>query len=217
MRSIFDEKLMDLHHDLLQLGRMVNEAIYKSIKAFKMQDIELAEKIVSYDLQINKKENEIDSKCYEVIALEQPNTRDLRRIISVMRTTTDLERMGDHARNIAKVTIHIQGNQGEQELEDKIVQMGEKINEMCSEMLDAFIQNDLTQARKIAERDAEIDEEYQEVRRMTIKRMQENPLVVSAGADYSFVGMHLERIGDYIKNIAEWIIYLNTGEIIDFE
>lgn len=217
MRTIFNEKLAEIHRDLLQLGRMTNEAIYKSVKSLVNHDVKLAKEVIDRDKEINKMENEIDRKCYEIIALEQPNASDLRRVLSVMRASSDIERMGDHAQNISEVTIRVKGKKRDRYLEQNIDQMGEKINFMCSEMIDAFLEFDVDKAIRTAKKDVEIDKAYQELRHSIIELMMTDPNTVLAASDYSFVGMHLERIGDYIKNIGEWIIYLDTGEITDLD
>ena len=217
MRTVFDEKLAEIHRDLSQMGRMVNEAIYKSVKALVNHDANLAQQVIDGDQKINQKENDIDRKCYEIIALQQPNTSDLRRVLSVMRASSDLERMADHAQNISEVTIRVKGNKRDENLEHHIAQMGDKINSMCSNIIDAFVEFDVDKARATAKRDVEIDEEYHALRDSAMKLMREDPEAVLAASDYSFVGMHLERIGDYIKNIGEWIVYLDTGEITDLD
>lgn len=217
MRTIFNEKLAEIHRDLLQLGRMTNEAIYKSVKSLVDHDVKLAQEVIERDKEINKKENEIDHKCYEIIALEQPNASDLRRVLSVMRASSDIERMGDHAQNISEVTIRVKGKKRDRYLEQTINQMGDNINWMCSEMIDAFLEFDVEKARSTAKKDVEIDQAYQELRHSIIELMKTDPDTILAASDYSFVGMHLERIGDYIKNIGEWIIYLDTGEITDLD
>lgn len=217
MRTVFNEKLDEIHRDFLQLGRMTNEGIYQSVKSLVNHDAGLAQKVIDGDKQINKKENIIDQKCYEVIALQQPNTSDLRRLLAVMRASSDLERMGDHARNISVVTIRVKGKKRDAYLEQQLDKMGEKLNSMCADMLDAFLALDVKKAIVNAKRDAEIDQAYQELRHTVIELMREDPDAVLAASDYSFVGMHLERIGDYIKNIGEWIIYLDTGEITDLD
>ncbi len=217
MRTVFDDKLAEIHRDLSQLGRMVNEAIYKSVKALVNHDAELAQQVIDGDPKINQKENDIDRKCYEIIALQQPNTSDLRRVLSVMRASSDLERMADHAQNISEVTIRVKGNKRDENLERHIAQMGDKISSMCTNIIDAFVEFDVDKARKTAKRDMEIDEEYRALRQSSIELMRADPEAVLAASDYSFVGMHLERIGDYIKNIGEWIVYLDTGEITDLD
>jgi phosphate transport system protein len=217
MRTVFDERLAEIHRDLSQLGRMVNEAIYKSVKALVNHDAELAQEVITGDLKINDKENEIDRKCYEIIALQQPNTTDLRRVLAVMRASSDLERMGDHAQSVSKVTINVKGNKRDSHLEDIISEMGEKISAMCTDIIDAFVEFDVKKARATADRDSEIDELYHKLRFSALELMKEDPESVLAAADYSFVGMHLERIGDYTTNIGEWIVYLDTGEIVDLD
>lgn len=217
MRTVFDEKLAEIHRDFSQLGRMVNEAIYKSVKALINHDAELAKEVIDGDPKINQKENQIDIKCYEIIALQQPNTTDLRRVLAVMRASSDLERMADHAQNISEVTINVKGKRRDQNLEQHISKIGELINSMCRDIIDAFVDYDVDKAKETARRDKEVDEAYQELRLEALQVMKADTDAIIASADYSFVGMHLERIGDYIKNIAEWIVYLETGNIVDLD
>ncbi len=217
MRRVFDEKLAEIHRDLSQLGRMVNEAIYKSVKGLINHDAELARQVIDGDEKINQKENDIDRKCYEIIALQQPNTTDLRRILAVMRASSDLERMADHAQSISEVTINVKGNKRDAGLEASISELGDKINTMCTDIIDAFVEFDVKKARETAKRDEEIDTGYHELRLKALELMKDDPDAVLAASDYSFVGMHLERIGDYVKNIGEWILYLDTGEITDLD
>lgn len=217
MRTVFDEKLAEIHRELSQLGRMVNEAIYKSVKSLTTHDADLANQVIRDDLKINDKEKTIDQKCYEIIALQQPNATDLRRVLAVMRASADLERMGDHSQNIAEVTINVKGNKRDTKLENQISTIGEKITEMCTDIIDAFVEFDVEKARDTAARDREIDKLYRELRFSALDLMQQDPDSVMAASDYSFAGMHLERIGDYVKNIGEWIIYLDSGEIVDLD
>lgn len=215
MRTLFDESLVEIHGELSEMGRTVNTAIGKSVEALVRHDVAIATEVIENDLVINKKQNEIDQKCYEIIALQQPNTSDLRRILAVMRAASELERMGDHATNIADVTINVKGTKRDQELEEQISKMGEKLSSMSHDIIEAFVSFDVEQAVATAKEDQKIDDMYRELRSTAVSLMQKDPKYVFAAADYSFVGMHLERIGDYIKNIAEWIVYLDTGEITE--
>ncbi len=217
MRTIFDEKLAEIHRDLLQLGRMVNDTIYKSVKGLVNHDAVIAQQVIDGDEKINQKENEIDRKSYEIIALQQPNASDLRRVLAVMRASSELERMGDHAASVSETTIRVKGKKRDEDLEHIISQMGEKITSMCTDIIDAFVEFDVDKARTTAKRDKEVDELYLSLRLAAVKLMKQDPDSVLAAADYSFVGMHLERIGDYVKNIAEWIVYLDTGKITDLD
>lgn len=217
MRTLFDEKLTEIHEDFLELGRMVNVAIEQSIQSLVDHDAVLAQKVIDRDKEINKKEKEIDRKCYEIIALEQPNTSDLRRVLAVMRASADLERMGDHADNISEVTIAVKGHKRDPDLEEIIQEMGEKIQSMGVDILAAFVDFDVEKAIATAERDSEINQSYKELRQEVIDLVKKDSEAALAASDYAFVGMHLERIGDYIKNIGEWIVYLDTGEITDLD
>lgn len=215
MRKLFDERLAEIHRDLLELGIMVNKAISKSVQAFINKDTHLAEEIIEEDLKINAKENEIDRKCTEMIALQQPLARDLRRIIAVIRASSDLERMGDHAQNIAEATINIKNEKHITELEDIIQAMGDKIIKMSTDIIDAFVDFNVEAAREIALRDEKVDRHYNLLRLTAIEIMKENPKTSFAASDYSFIGRDLERIGDYVTNIGEGIIYLASGDVVD--
>lgn len=216
MRTVFDEKLADIHWELSELGRAVNVAIKKAVDSLVTHDVDVANEVRENDENINQMQNDIDQKCYEIIALQQPNTLDLRRVLAVMRAASELERMGDHAVNIAEVTINVKGTKRDHHLEEQISAMGESLHSMCQDIIDAFVAFDVEKAYATAEKDSTIDQMYIDLRLTALDLMQKDPKYVLAAADYSFVGMHLERIGDYIKNIAEWIVYLDTGKIIEF-
>lgn len=215
LRTIFDENLSEIHEDLSEMGRTVNVAIERAVEALVNHDVTIATEVIENDLHINKMQNDIDQKCYEIIALQQPNTFDLRRILAVMRAASELERMGDHAVNIADVTINVKGTKRDQKLEDQISEMGAKLKEMSYDVIEAFVNFDVDKAIATAKEDKKVDEMYRELRTIALFLMQKDPKYVFAAADYSFVGMHLERIGDYIKNIAEWVVYLDTGKITE--
>jgi phosphate transport system protein len=215
MRTVFDQKLDELHRDLLRLGLKTNEAISKAVKTFIQLDKDMAQEIIKEDKNINNMEREIEQKSTELIAVQQPNASDLRKIIAVLRATSTLERMADHAQNIAEATLNIRKNKRDEQLEAIIKEMFEKVQNMSKEILDAFVDFDVDKATEIAKRDIEVDKLYNELRMTTIKSMQKDPQTVNAGSDYAFIGMDLERIGDYVTNIAESIVYLDTGEVVD--
>lgn len=215
MRTVFDENLEDIHEELSKLGQMVNTAIAKSVKALAEHDVDIANEVREGDGAINQMQNEIDQKCYEIIALQQPNTFDLRRVMAVMRAASELERMGDHAENIADVTINVKGTKRDNDLEQQIIEMGEIINQMSHDIIEAFVDFDIERAKATAKEDRLVDRLYNDLRLSALSLMEKDTKYILAAADYSFVGMHLERIGDYIRNIAEWIVYLDTGEITD--
>lgn len=215
MRRAYDEELQTLHRDFFQLGRFVNEAIYKSIKAFINHDKDLAREVITHDEHINQLEHELEQSCIEIIALQQPVTTDLRKIITVLKSSADLERMGDHAVSIAKATIRVKGNKRDKDIEEQISRAGDRIKTMGQDILDAFISyNDLA-AVQIAKRDDEIDELTDEIRRSSIDLMRRDPEIVLGATDYMLVSTYIERIGDYVTNIAEWIVYFKTADITE--
>lgn len=217
MRTVFDQKLAELHRDLLELGVLVNRAIKKAVDAFVADDIDLANEVIEGDSRINNKEHEIDRKCQEVIAMQQPNASDLRRIIAVLRASSNLERMADHAVNISESTVNIKGYTRNLELEVIINDIAKIALKMSSDIIDAFVDFDVDDAYEIAGRDIEVDELYNNLRYTAVQSMREDPDTVHAASDYSFIGMNLERIGDYVTNIAEGIIYLDSGKIVDLK
>lgn len=213
LRTQFEEDLQKLHSQFYEMGMMVNEAIYKSVKAFVNHDKELAQEVINEDINVNEMEVKLEKKSFEMIALQQPVTTDLRMIVTVMKASSDLERMADHAVSIAKATIRVKGNKRIPEVELEISEMAEHVKLMVSEVLKAYINNDEGKARKIASSDNRVNQYFEKIYKHSIKEMQENPDTIVGGADYLQVAGFLERIGDYVTNICEWIVYLKTGHI----
>ena len=213
MRRAYDEELEKLHRQFFQMGNRVNEAIYKSIKAFANHDKELAKQVIDEDIKINEMEHQLEHDCIELIALQQPVTADLRKIITVMKACADLERMGDHAVSISKSTIRVKGNKRNATIENKISLAGEKIKVMGQEIIDAYIKYDTHKAREIAHKDEAIDTLADEIKKASIDEMRQDPDLVLGATDYILVSTYIERMGDYITNISEWILYFKTGEI----
>lgn len=213
MRTVFDEKLAELHRDLLELGVLVNRAIFRSVQGFIEHDVAIAKEVIDGDARVNDKEHEIDRKCQEIIAMQQPNTTDLRRIIAVLRASSNLERMGDHAVSISKSIINLKGNKRNLDLENLINEMATIVIEMSHDIIDAFVDFDVDKAYAIAK----VDALYNDVRMTAVEAMQNDPNTVIAASDYAFVGMHIERIGDYVTNISEGIIYLDSGKVVDLK
>lgn len=215
MRSVLDEQLDELHRNLIELGVLVSRSIENAIQAFNENDKELGKRVVDEDKRINKKQHAIDERSQQLIAMQQPNARDLRRIIAVIRAASDLERMGDHAKNIADVLRFVSEDERNGTPEELINQMAVAVLEMTQNIIDAFVGFEVTRAIEVAARDREVDKLYNELRYETVQRMKKSPEIIETASQYSFIGMDLERIGDYVKNIAEELVYLDTGEIID--
>lgn len=213
MRQNFEAELNDLHVHFSEMGMMVNEAIHKSVKAFINHDKDLARSVIENDASINNREAELEDKCIELIALQQPVTSDLRKIITVMKASVDLERMGDHAVSISKSTIRVKGNQRVPEIEAAIAELGEKVKHSVEEALDAYLKFDVANAREVALKDNDIDADAHKITKACIDDMKRNPELVIGATDYILVTTYLERIGDYVTNISEWIVYHETGKV----
>lgn len=182
MRRVFEEELNDLHLRFSEMGMMVNEAIYKSVKAFINHDKELAKEVIANDHFINERELDLEKRSFEMIALQQPVTTDLRIIVTVMKASSDLERMADHAVSIAKSTIRVKGNKRIPEIEAEIADMADKVKVMVEEVLEAYVKNDSKKAKKIAKMDGEVDLYFKQIYKSCIEEMKANSEIV-VGAD----------------------------------
>ncbi|MSD83597.1 phosphate signaling complex protein PhoU [Lactobacillus curvatus] len=215
MRRLFEDELNDLHVRFSEMGMMVNEAIYKSVKAFINHDKQLAREVIADDHKINERETDLERKSFELIALQQPVSTDLRMIVTIMKASSDLERMGDHAVSIAKSTIRVKGNTRVPDIEKDIADMADKVKQMVEEVLDAYVKEDRKKAIKIADEDVAINAYSDNIYDDCIKEMQRDSETVVGSMDYMLVASYLERIGDYVTNICEWIVYLRTGKVIE--
>lgn len=215
MRKTFEDELSSLHNHFSEMGMIVNEAIYKSVKSFITHDKRLAKEVIDQDYQINDIELTLEKKCFELIALQQPVTGDLRRIVTVMKACVDLERMGDHAVSIAKSTIRVKGTKRISHIEEKIDQLSQEVKETVNLVLEAYLKKDSDQAIRIVKSDERINALSREIFEQCIEEMKADPEIVIGGTDYLLVSKYLERIGDYVTNICEWIVYLETGKITE--
>ena len=194
---------------------MVSSAVHKSVRAYIKHDKILAQEVIENDININNMETRLEKKSFEMIALQQPVTTDLRMIITVMKASSDLERMADHAVSVAKSTIRVKGQTRIPEIEKEISDMSDYVKKMVDNVLVAYVKTDEKDARTIANMDQRVNDYFNRIYNATIKNMQENAETVISGTDYLNVASYLERIGDYVTNICEWIVYLATGKITE--
>lgn len=215
LRSQFENDLKKLHSQFYDMGKMVSDSIYKAYKSFINHDKELAQEVIDSDHIINEMEIKLERKSFEMIALQQPVTTDLRMIVTILKASSDLERLGDHAVAIAKATIRVKGKKRMPEIEKELSEMSKYAINMVNEVLVAYIENDNQKAREIAVRDEIVNKYYYDINKHTIQFMKEDPETIVTGTDYLQVASYLERIGDYVTNICEWIVYLETGKITE--
>ncbi|SHE76601.1 phosphate signaling complex protein PhoU [Caloramator proteoclasticus] len=214
MREHLDQQLTRLNHDLIKMGAMVETIIDKAVTSLKNQDLELAKEIYTEDDAIDEMELKIEKDCLNLIALQQPMAKDLRRIASALKIITDLERIGDHAVNIAKITLEI-GNESLMKPLIDIPKMAEIAQNMIKLSLDAFVNQDIEIAKRAAEMDEEVDKLYDTVINEVFQYIQKDSKFLNQGIKLLFVGRYLERVADHTTNICERIIYMVTGERVE--
>ena len=212
IRTDFRHRLKQLQDELLVMGSMVDKAIGRSVDALKNRDLETARQVVADDLKINKKRFEIEETGTKLIATQQPMAGDLRTIIAVLAIVTELERIGDHAEGIAKITLMIGDEPPLKPLID-IPRMADTAREMLRQSHNAFMGRDLEESRRICSTDDEVDNLYDQVYRELLTFMIEDPRTITRATRLMWVAHNLERIADRVTNICERTAFLVTGKM----
>ncbi len=210
-RHYFEAELATLRTEIMQMGELVAKAIEDSVTSLSSQDSQLAQQVIDNDVLVNNIELTIDEKCIILIAKQQPMARDLRVISTGMKIITDIERMGDHACDIASVTLRLANQPLMKPLVD-IPRMSQLVMTMLRNSLEAYTNMDTVLAEKVCHDDDAIDALYNSIFRELLTYMMEDPRTISQATQLILVGRYLERIGDHATNIAEWVIYLATGQ-----
>jgi len=211
-RTAFRKGLRQIQDDVLVMGSMVGKATASSIKALKERDLEAARQIIADDQKVNRKRFEIEEKCIQLIATQQPMASDLRNIICVLSIITELERIADHAEGIAKIVIMIGDEPPLKPLVD-LPRMADKMVDMLHRSLDALINQDADAARQITTEDDEVDGLYDQVFRELLTFMIEGPKTITRATRLIWVAHNLERSADRVTNICERVVYLVTGKM----
>ena len=202
-----------LRDKLLIMGGAAEKVIMLSMRALIERDSELAERVVREDDAIDQMELEIDQMCVDVLVLKQPAAGDLRFVVSVARTAPTVERIADHAVNIARHALSL-NNEPDFGTFIDLSAMAKVVQDMLVEGLDAFTSGDPDRAQTTIARDDEVDDLYDRLYDQVIDAMKHDPSTVSRGAEWLFVLKHLERIADYVTNICEQIVYMARGQVI---
>ena len=190
----------------------MSKAILRSIEALKNRDLDLAHQIIADDQKINHKRFEIEEKCIELIATQQPMASDLRTIVAVLNIVSEVERIGDYAEGIAKITIMIGDEPPLKPLID-IPRMAEQTVDMLRRSLDAFVNRDAEVARKISAEDDVVDHLYDQVFRELLTFMAEDPKTITRATRLIWVAHNLERSADRVTNICERVVFMVTGKM----
>ena len=212
----FSQDLEELTGDIARMGGLAEDMLSDAIQAIATRDLALAETVVARDPQIDALQVEVEKKILRLLALRQPLARDLRQTISALKIASELERIGDLAKSIAKRVKLVDKIEPTAALKG-VARMGKLVNAQLKRVLDAYSAQETDAANKVWTRDEEVDEHYQSLFREVVSYMIEDPRTISACAHLLFVAKNLERIGDHCTNIAEEVHFLVTGEQLPTE
>lgn len=212
-RHNYDYELQGVRNDILQMGQLVITAIERSIQALVDLDMELACQVIQGDDAIDELELLLEERCVVLIARQQPLAKDLRILSTGLKISTDLERIGDHAFDIAKIAKRLgEGGKGHVKPLLDIPRMAGLATQMLRDALTAYVNMDVELADKVCQADDEVDALYNQLFRELLTYMLANPAVINDATQLIFVARYLERVADHTTNIAEWVIYLQTGQ-----
>jgi phosphate transport system protein len=216
MRTHYQQELNKLQDELLIMGSIVNQALQHALEALKRQDLSSAKQIIADDRIVNSKRYLIEEQCLILIATQQPMARDMRLLAGMIEIGSELERIGDYGKGIARITLYI----GKEPLVKPLVhmpQMCDIVVEMLRAALDAFVRQDVEAARTIPQRDDEVDSLYNTINRELIDIIMGNPQRIDHANYLSWAAHNLERAADRVTNICERIIYTATGQFVELD
>lgn len=208
----FDAELEEIRNRVLAMGGLVEQQLADALTSLIESDTHLGEVVVTSDYKVNALEVAIDEDCTQIIARRQPTASDLRLLMTVVKTITDLERIGDEAERIARMAVHLVGNESSKRYHAQLDHLGNHVREMLHDALDAFARMDIETALAVARRDLKVDQEYENIIRQLITYMMEDPRAIPWALDVIWSARALERIGDRARNICEYVIYLVRGK-----
>lgn len=206
MRSKFDEQLKQLHMDLLDMAYLIQDAIQNAMIYFFEADINGAKKIIKNDENVNHYQKKIENICFNLLIQQQPVAKDLRTITAALKMVTDMERIGDHASDISELVIDMKDCPILFNV-DRFKEMYSNVVSMLIQSINAYVNKDIQMAKECIKEDDEIDLLFDKNKEDLIQLIHENPEKGRAAVDLLMVNKYLERIGDHVTNIAEWVIY----------
>ncbi|HMA89258.1 MAG TPA: phosphate signaling complex protein PhoU [Burkholderiales bacterium] len=207
----FDAELESVRSRVLHMGGLVEEQIVRAMDALRSGDMAAIDKVIEDDHRVNALEVELDESCSHIIARRQPAAGDLRLLITVIKTITDLERIGDEAEKIARMAklIHGAGRQHMPRMD--LAHVADRALAMLRQSLDAFARLDIGEAMRVVKQDEAVDDEFRSIMRQLITFMMEDPRTITRSLEILFIAKAIERIGDHSKNMAEYVVYMVKG------
>lgn len=212
--SQFNAELEDVRQRVMAMGGLVEQQIIDATTALMNLDAGLADQVRANDDKINQLERAIDEECSRILARRQPTASDLRLVYAIIKTITDLERIGDEARKIGRMAKDLASQERIQENMREVQHLSRQVSQMVHDALDAFARMDVAAAMKVARQDQEVDREYEALLRQCITFMMEDPRTIRRVLDIIWCVRALERIGDHATNIVEYVVYFVEGKDI---
>lgn len=208
----FNQELEEVRNQVLKMGGLVEQQVSDGLVALLEADTELAKKVVDNDKLVNGMEVEIDETCTEILARRQPAASDLRLMVSIIKTITDLERIGDEAEKLGRNAIELSDAEGSAREYIELRHLGESVKKMLNRSLNAYARMDVEEALEVIQSDRNINQEFDNISRLLVLKMMEDPRQIKDALRISWCARALERIGDHTKNICEYIVYLVKGK-----
>ena len=208
----FDRELEGIRSQMLSMGGLVETQVENGIKCLIESDSSLARKVVKRDRKVNRFEVEIDDRCVQILARRQPAAGDLRLVVAVIKTITDLERIGDQAAKLGKMQLQLEERGLSGSVYRKLEHLGDSVINILHEALDAFARMNVDDAIRTIGLDARVNAEFEGLMRELITHMMEDPRLINSALRISWSARALERIGDHAKNICEYVVYLALGK-----
>ena len=206
MRSKFDEQLLELNKEMIEMGNKIILSIKNAIEALVARDENMAKAIMESDADVDHLQKKIEGICFNLLIQQQPVARDLRTVTAAMKMVTDMERIGDHAADISEMTI-LMGQNSQIDKFEHISQMATETMIMLNHSIEAYVEKNVIKAKEVIEHDDIVDDLFVEAKKDVIELILNSPSEGEGATDILMIAKYFERIGDHATNIAEWVIY----------